>query len=1033
MASILIFEKNKKFLLYKILNKDILKLLLNELDKEYGEENENNLRSSSAFEEKQEETTPLPPITVTKKVRHQLTDDFIYGYFAPIINSYEISKEMNFVYEYALFNENQYIIRFTLYDNCLLLCIYSSINSSYFYSSQSVQNILPQASLSPECLELNKLIYNDYHTNWCSKSIISIIKYKFGICSDEKCFNEIDNELKNLFVKWSKLHSCDIIYFIESIEYLQINEETKLKCEAFVKEFIGYIKEQEQFNLELDFSGGSRLARNQETSDEDEDMTNFPLQSIKDEENSLQYDDIEDFFDDVSCINYYILSYGTKMLFKHDANLEEASNSDFDLINKASNALSSQSIQVLDSSSLFMILLESATFLNYTVQDLYIDESLYSFKSVGGSTPSLVSVENDENLNNNNNNNNNTANGSSLSPDFQNDGSKIKSSYGESFKSLKSFSTPMLSQTTNSPPFSKSPIDELKEFKLSSEEIDNDISNALNQSKLTDNLRVKSYKKTHCFLRNSNKSYNFYDVLFIKLEENLCFTLLKLSKLTKYCELITDIDTYLNELLIILNHKRLILTNIEAESKASQDSASKAQTSDSLEQQKQQQLKDESDEKKFLSSFINKLISFYEKLDILKNEINSQLQINRRISHDLSSSSSTITSPTSEKPTQLKLENRKQLSQNMFKFSYLRQRLNLNRIKSSSRIKRAQLTIQQQVIVESRLKQQLKLASNLQMKINTLIKNEQFIPSLNLQSILASKKQTINQILNNYQNIEKQVIQLKENLKNLLFDLFLSDKFKQKQEQANSYNQSSSTTPSTSTSSNTSFQLNAVNFMNCVKNVLKKSNLHLYTSFMEVKMKRNLAMTYYWHQFVGLIHFSFVNRQDNCCIVPTIESYDNGETSEAKINAAYRKYLPIIITFLYKYDCTQFQFIDSSLGVVINYFIWFEDKNANYIPVELNQQRANGMLKKENFNNNEKLFGRSKATYFNLEHKTNFPIGITLESYYDLLRKLCYPNAPKESLFCYELICLHSLKVNEKLIHEQCLALAKMLSQSKKK
>ena len=120
--------------------------------------------------------------------------------------------------------------------------------------------------------------------------------------------------------------------------------------------------------------------------------------------------------------------------------------------------------------------------------------------------------------------------------------------------------------------------------------------------------------------------------------------------------------------------------------------------------------------------------------------------------------------------------------------------------------------------------------------------------------------------------------------------------------------------------------------------------------------------------------------------------------------------------------------------MVINYFIWFEDKNANYIPVDLNtsqsSQRAN-VMKNENFNN-EKYFNRNKSSYLNIEQKTSFPIGITLDSYYDLLRKLCYPNAPSESLSCYELICLHSITATEKLINDQCVSLATLLSQSKK-
>jgi hypothetical protein len=991
MASILIFDKNKKYLLYKILNKDILNLLINEFNKEYGENQ--NFQSLSPIPENQQ--APHRPTTM-------LTDDFIYNYFAPIINSFEISKEMNYVYEYALFNKNQYIIRFTLYDNCLLLCIYSCVNSLQLQSSQ-------QKNISTEVLELNKLVYNDYHTNWCSKSMISLIKYKFGICSDERCFNEIDNELENLFVKWSKLHSFDVIYFIESIEYLQVNDETRLKCDAFVKEFIYFIHEQEQIKLEFDYLDDEGLMAN-DYSDYDDDMVDFPGQNLKDNDLSNQYiDEIEDFFDDVSKIKYYMLSYGTKMLFKHDAILSTGQNSDFEYLNRATN---NQTGQLLDSSSLFMILLEATAFLNYNIEDPFVDELECSFKSPT-STPSMVSVENDD-----------LANEVPIV-----DSRKTPNSYIESFKSIKSTSTPMFSQ--NSLIF-QSPIDELKELKLSTD-IDSEIVSVLNESKLTEN-RIVGYKKTHCFLRNSNKSYNFYDVLFIKLDTNLCFTLLKLSKLTKYCEIITDLDTYLNELLIILNRKRLILTNIESDQKGLKSDETKTPSS---QQQQQQQQQDESDEMKFLSVFINKLISFYEKLQILKNELNAQIQVNSKLS-DISASSSTITSSTE---STLKLENRKSL----FKFSLLRQRLNLNRPKKqTANNKKSRLAYQRQKIVEVRLKQQLKLASSLQTKINQLINNKQFIPSLNLQALLATKTLNINQLLNNYCNIETQVIQLKQNLKDLLFDLFLSEKFTNKQQPQINNQQTPSMTPSTISSTTSSvYQLNSFNFINSVKTIFKKTNLHLYTSFMDVKMKRNLAMSYYWHQFPGLVHFSFINRHDNNCIVPTIEAYLDNEISETKINLAYRKYLPIIITFLYKYDCTQFQFIDSLLGIVVNYYIWFEDKNANYIPVDLNttnqqQQQSQQQHQKQRASKNEnilneKLFRNRNNAYFNYEQKQHFPIGITLESYYDLLRKICYPNAPNESLSCYELICLHSITLNEKIISDQCVSLATILSAQSKK
>ena len=82
MASILIFDINKKFLLYKILNKDILKLLLNELDKEYGGDENQDLQSSSPIPDKEDDNlTPLQSSKAVgaKKARHLLTDDFIYG------------------------------------------------------------------------------------------------------------------------------------------------------------------------------------------------------------------------------------------------------------------------------------------------------------------------------------------------------------------------------------------------------------------------------------------------------------------------------------------------------------------------------------------------------------------------------------------------------------------------------------------------------------------------------------------------------------------------------------------------------------------------------------------------------------------------------------------------------------------------------------------------------------------------------------------------------------------------------------------
>ena len=218
-SSILIFEINKKILLYKILTDELLQSIKTEIISNFGSnyviEKNSQQKTVETVEENDTSTTerensfseePFNEQVNKPKQEMNLTNDLIYEYFSPIIASFEISKDINYSYEYVLFNKSQHIIRFNLYNNCLILCILS--NSLKLTQSES---------------ELNKLIFSEYYTSWYCKSFISLIKYKFGICSEEKCFNGLNQiDIKKLYQKWSYLFSNDLVYYIEAVEQLQM-------------------------------------------------------------------------------------------------------------------------------------------------------------------------------------------------------------------------------------------------------------------------------------------------------------------------------------------------------------------------------------------------------------------------------------------------------------------------------------------------------------------------------------------------------------------------------------------------------------------------------------------------------------------------------------------------------------------------------------------------------------------------------------------------------------------------------------------
>lgn len=233
-ASILIFEMNKKYLLYKILTKELKNHLRAEVWKNFGakyvneksEQSEkfynggkNNENSENeANEAKADDSTDTNNNNKTNKSNSlnnfNLTDDLIYEYFSALVASFEISKELEFIYEYALFDQNKYIIRFHVHKNFLLLII---LNVTLDYSS---------SSSSSSSSDFRNQLYSEYFTSWFCKSIISLIRYKFGISTDERCFKETDEssqlEIKSFFAKWSHYFMSENLYFIEAIEKLEV-------------------------------------------------------------------------------------------------------------------------------------------------------------------------------------------------------------------------------------------------------------------------------------------------------------------------------------------------------------------------------------------------------------------------------------------------------------------------------------------------------------------------------------------------------------------------------------------------------------------------------------------------------------------------------------------------------------------------------------------------------------------------------------------------------------------------------------------
>lgn len=415
IASLLIFDKRSKQLLFKILTGEFSSHLKQEIISSFGEayileknkiisdlnqdeEQTNTLTEASTL---QEESKPDDPQPTVKPPDLKLTDELISEYFSPLISSYEFSKDLNYTYEYALFNKPEYMAYFYSYKECIILTIF---DSNRFELTKSSNYFM-------------KYVYSEYYSSWCCKSLISLFKYKFSICLNEKCLSkDSKKEIKRLFLKWCNYFQTEQIYFLEAIEQIEVNDDIKIKCEKFMERVIDFLQKTDPIMNEFDLMSYEESITNVDTNDfpfNDSDQASIISSATENNKNDSanlsehqirsQFANLENFFTDLTQINKFILVYGNKLLYQNNVK---------PTVNRINNNKFPNN-QIIDSSSIFMLILESVIFLNFENRnDLslenefdgdsknYYDEDSDSstFKSVSSSLEASLNAESITNI-----------------------------------------------------------------------------------------------------------------------------------------------------------------------------------------------------------------------------------------------------------------------------------------------------------------------------------------------------------------------------------------------------------------------------------------------------------------------------------------------------------------------------------------------------------------------------------------------------------------------------------------------------------
>lgn len=416
---------------------------------------------------------------------------------------------------------------------------------------------------------------------------------------------------------------------------------------------------------------------------------------------------------------------------------------------------------------------------------------------------------------------------------------------------------------------------------------------------------------------------------------------------------------------------------------------------------------DERLEKEFIGFFMNKLLDFYEKLTNLINELISLSSIKNN-----------------------KEESNESFFFRAFKSTRRKESFTRSNSKSSEKLTNSSMSSR----TDECHRNSIKLIHSLQIKINQLLKNsknfKKFVDLINYGSGQQFNESMESLTENDFDQLQGQTDAIKSSLNQLFFELFIdkiSDtnfnlKLKKKLHQMEIPTDLSN------------FLFKSTRLLEDITKTFKEHLFH-YTPYLDMKLKCNLTMSY-WHNLQGLVHFSFINRQSNICLVPNIEASATKTITQKAIYQAYRKYMPLINNLVFKNECNKFYFTDDKLKIFISYTIWFEDRNFNYIPADFNYQQlplnddSNSNMNALNNGLESMNFASRSFQPKDTQNRSYIP-GITYSNFYEQLKTICYPNAPAESLTCYELFCIQSLEQSERTLRTNfkflVLNLSKML------
>lgn len=161
-----------------------------------------------------------------------------------------------------------------------------------------------------------------------------------------------------------------------------------------------------------------------------------------------------------------------------------------------------------------MLLLEAVSFLDVTILNPFNEEENDAFKSVSSSptAKSLIESIHSEDINKRSHSEN----------------PLTMNSLMDNFQSV--YSTPSI---FNFSKMSSSGSFRTESFSYLPNETNQNNNQEISPSNELELKKITNFKKTNCFLKTTNKTLGFYEILMLKLSDNLCLTMIKTTKLTK--------------------------------------------------------------------------------------------------------------------------------------------------------------------------------------------------------------------------------------------------------------------------------------------------------------------------------------------------------------------------------------------------------------------------------------------------------------------------------------------------------------------